>query len=396
MSTDQTVPNHEYDLVDPYFYSDRKASGQVFAQLRRHDPVSWHPLPNGDGYWAVTRHADITRICLDAQTYSSASGISLVDDPTLGAMITTDPPRHFQMRKAVLDYFSPQTLTALEEWLRGECRSMIDDALAEGEVEFVFGVAAKLPLGVIGRLMEIDENECQEMLTHTEHLIRAANLGNHDELMIAGGNLAAFALKTAASRRGQNRTDLVSAMLSIDGKEQSDLEFATMFSQIAVAAAETTRSTLARIVYECARDPVLFAQMASTDRDLDAAVNEFLRYYTPVNYMRRTATCDHELAGQHVREGDKLVLFYPSANFDEDVFESPLDFDLNRTPNKHLTFGVGLHMCIGFRLARQELRVFLEEFFKTVSSAEIVSEPKIGFYTQTNAFQEIRLKLTPR
>ncbi len=387
-----TLENSEYTLHDPQLYLD-PIRHKIFCELREHSPVSWHPLSDDDGYWAVVKHKDIVAISSDAETYSSAQGAFLRDDdPVIGAMITTDPPRHNAMRRSVVDFFNHKALRPLEDWLREECKNNIEQALVAGDVEFVFDVAAALPLSVIGKLMQLPDADRAEMLRLTDSFV-AASRESVEALQAASGEMAGFALGHAELRRGKAGQDLISSMLSVDGQELTEPEFATMFIQIAVAATETTRTALTQIVIELARDPSLIARLANAECDLDTAINEFLRYHPPVNHARRTATRDHEFAGQSIRAGDKLVLLYPSGNFDEDVFDQPDSFDIARKPNPHLTFGVGQHVCLGFRLARMELKIFMEEFLKKVGSVELLAEPITVVQFEAKAVQEAKMRI---
>ena len=363
-----------YSFEDPAFYFN-PVRHRVFSELRKYDPVSWRPLSESDGYWAVVRHSDIVAISSDPQTYSSAQGAFLTErDPVLGAMITTDPPRHNEMRRSVSHHFNNSSLRAIEGWLRGECRSLVQQAIEAKEVEFVYDVAANLPLHVIGKIMQLPANDRNEMLRLTSEFTRSVEQGQ-EALASAAEALAGYSLNLAQIRRGKEGKDLISSMMTVGGREQTDAEFATMFTQIAVAATETTRTSLAHIVTEFAKNPELMGQFADDGCDLNAAINEFLRYNPPVIHVRRTATRDHEFAGVPIKSGDKLVLLYPSGNFDEEVFDEPMQFDVTRRPNPHLAFGVGQHLCLGFRLARLELRVFLEEFLASVSKVELLAEP---------------------
>jgi len=382
-----------FSLEDPQFYLD-PARHKVFADLRKQKPVCWRSLGENDGYWVISRHRDIVAICSDPETYSSARGAFFTgrEDPTLGAMLTTDPPRHNAMRRAVTSFFANDSLKNLEHWLRAECRSLVESAFQPDGVEFVYDIAARLPLNVIGKIMGLPESDRVNLLRLADQMVKASE-ETPEALAEAAGALAGFALSLAELRRGKAGADLISSMLSIGGRKQTDEEFASMFMQIAVAALETTRSTLAHMVVEFGRNPALMDEFRAADVDLEVAINEFLRYYLPVNNAMRTATRDHEFRGQFIKAGDKLVLLYASANFDEGVFDQPLTFDIKRQPNPHLTFGVGQHLCLGFRLARLELRVFLEEFLKWVASVKLLEEPQMDTTILIKLMQRARVKL---
>ncbi|MYF50722.1 MAG: cytochrome P450 [Gammaproteobacteria bacterium] len=307
-------------------------------------------------------------------------------------MLTTDPPRHNEMRRAVSSFFANDSLRSLEDWLRDECKLLVESALQPEGVEFVYDVAAHLPLNVIGKIMELPKADRAKLLRLADGMVKASE-ETPEALAEAVSELAGFALSYAELRRGKEGADLISAMLSIGGREQTQEEFASMFMQLAVAALETTRSTLAHIVAQFGQNPELMEQFRAPGVDLNVAINEFLRYYLPVNNAMRTATKDHEFGGQAIKAGDKLVLLYASANFDEEVFDQPLIFDISRHPNPHLTFGVGQHLCLGFRLARLELRVFLEEFLRQVERVELLEEPQMEATVLIKLMQSAQVKL---
>ena len=382
-----------FSLEDPQLFLD-PARHEIFANLRKRNPVYWRALGEHEGYWVISRYQDIVAICSDPGTYSSAQGAFYTgsDDPTLGAMLTTDPPRHNEMRRAVASFFANDSLRSLEDWLRDECRSLVESAFQPEGVEFVYDVAAHLPLNVIGKIMELPEADRARLLRLADGMVKASE-ETPEALAAAAGELAGFALSYAELRRGKEGADLISAMLSIGGREQTQEEFASMFMQLAVAALETTRSTLAHMVAQFGQDPQLMEQFRAPGVDLEVAINEFLRYYLPVNNAMRTATRDHELGGQAIKAGDRLVLLYASANFDEEVFDRPLTFDIRRHPNPHLTFGVGQHLCLGFRLARLELRVFLGEFLRQVERVELLAEPKMEATVLIKLMQNAQLRL---
>ncbi len=374
----------EQNLEDPHFFLD-PAHHKLFAELRQTSPVSWRSLSeetrgwnlfkDQTGYWVVVRHKDIVAVCTDPATYCSSQGAFLTDDDqTIGALVTTDPPRHNDMRKSVVKFFNNKAIRDLEDWLREECKSLIQNAIDTGEVEFVYDVAVNLPLAAIGQIMELPIEQRDEMFRLSDGLVKSSKISS-EEAQKAAMSLAGFAINMATVRRAKEGTDLISQMLTIGGKEQTDAEFVAMFAQLAIASTETTRSVLAHIITEFARKPELMRQLADPECNLDLAVNEFLRFYPPVNSVLRTATRDHELAGVSIKKGDRLALMYASGNFDEDVFDAPHEFDITRKPNPHLTFGVGQHHCLGFRLAQMELRVFLEQFLKMVTKVELMAEP---------------------
>lgn len=390
-------PATGHDLTDPALYGSGRWR-QVFRELRAERPVSWHPHGDGDGFWAATRHRDIVAVSNDPYTYSSAKGGVFLFEQAEGldgALLTTDPPNHKRLRRAVSKFFDSAAMQNVEAWLRGECRRLIDKAGTSKEVEFVYDVAADLPLNMIGELLEIDADKRRELLGLTDELIASGN--TRQRQIDAAEALGRFGLGLAEARRAARGADLISAMLNAGTDDQlSDREFSGMFAQLAGAATETTRSVLTQIMIALAREPDLLAGLREGSVDLRLAIEEWLRWSPPVFYMRRTATCDTTLGGVEIAAGDKVLMYYASANFDEDMFEDPDRFDPGRRPNRHLSFGVGEHMCIGLQLARLELRIFLEEVIERVSAVRLTREPDVTITAESLLLKKAPMEFTLR
>lgn len=366
-----------FDLTDPQLYA-RGDALSAFATLRKHSPVFWHS--SGDkGFWAVLRYADVVKVSSDPALFSSALGSLLEDAPPSqkGSLITTDPPVHSNLRAAVEQPLMRKGIQHLESEVRKISKELIAGALLGKDVDFVPQVASQLPLRTFCRLLNIDRDEEPAILHLAEQMVDALETGSPEDLQKAGLNMGAYGLGLAQKHRHRGDVDLIGAILSarIDDQPLSDEMFSGLFMQLALAANETTRTLLCYSVETFARQPNLRSELRADISLLPGAIEEFLRKSSPIIYQRRTATRDCELGGQPIRAGDKLLMYYPSANHDEEQFPDPMRLDIRRTPNRHLAFGAGEHFCLGARLARMEARVFLEEFLYAVTAIRTTGEP---------------------
>lgn len=369
------------DIYDNAQYAEGVPHAKL-AALRAHDPVHWHGLPDGGGCWYLLKHADVAEASRDWQTYSAARGGIVIEEQSPEAMrrnrtqlLSMDPPEHRELRNLVLTAFTPRTIDAMEQWLREQSRAIMRRAAEMGECDFVVDMAGELPMQTINQMMAVPE----------EHRRRIVELA--DEIIAGGGGrkrggdddpgiiLAGIGHQMASERRGKGGDDLISLMLraTYQGEPLDEVGFAGLFVQIAVAANETTRSLLAGGLLALIEHPDAYRELEEDHGMIPSAVEEMLRWVTPVHYFRRTATRDVEVRGKTIREGDRVVLHYTSANFDEDVFREPDRFDIHRDPNPHLAFGWGEHFCLGARLARLEARVFFEEMLSAFRSIEVRS-----------------------
>jgi cytochrome P450 len=396
----------DVDLYDPDLYVPGVPHA-LFRRLRREAPVFWQELPEGRGFWALLKHADVMEASLHPETFSAARGGIVIEDqsPEQLARIRTmllamDPPEHGRLRRIVLGAFTPSAIAALEPWLRECARRVVAAAAAKGECEFVHDVAAELPMQAIHQILAIPEADRLRLAELGDRII-----GRTDPDFEPAPDepdphveLGAYGFRLATERAEAGGSDLISRMLraGIEGRPLDAVEFAALFVQIAVAANETTRTLLSGSLLALLEQPQAWRDLSSDPDLLPRAVEEMLRWVTPVHYFRRTATRDALLRGQRIREGDRVVLHYTSANFDEEVFDAPERFDIRRDPNPHLAFGFGEHFCLGARLARLEARIFFEELFRRIESAELVGTPRRLRSNLNNAWKEIPVRLTPR
>ncbi len=396
----------QIDIYDPEGYVDA-VPREIFARLRSEAPVFWQELPDGRGFWALLKHADVMLASKDPATFSAARGGIVIEDPAPDQLerirmmlLAMDPPEHVRMRRIVLEAFTPTAIMAMEPWLRERAQRIMADAAERGECDFVRDMAAELPMQTINQMMAIPVEDRGRIVELGDRII-----GRSDPDFAPGPDesdphteLGAYGFGLASERRGKPGKDLISVMLNADTEEHplDEAEFAGLFVQIAVAGNETTRTLLAGGLLALIEHPEAWTVLAADPTRLPTAVEEMLRWVTPVHYFRRTATRDVELRGCKIREGDRVVLHYTSANFDEEVFDDPLRFDVARDPNPHLALGFGEHFCLGARLARLEARVFFEEFFRHFEAVELVGRPRRLRSNLNNAIKEMPIRLRPR
>lgn len=370
----------------------------AFARLRSERPLGFFPepeageLPRGPGFYAVTRHRDIVEVSKSPSVFCSGRGaVSIVDMPAefrefYGSMIEMDDPRHARLRRIVSRAFTPAVTRRLEDHIERVAAEIVDDIVERGECDFVTDVAAQLPLRIICELMGVPNSEWPFVLVRTNIILGASDpefvpepAEIPAELIRAGLELAGLVTELGRERAANPTDDVVSSLVTaeVDGEQLSPEELASFFILLVVAGSETTRNAIAWGLKDLTDHPDQRAVWASSfDEVAPTAVDEIVRRASPVIQMRRTVTRDVELAGAPLHEGDKLVLFYWSANRDEAVFASPLGFDVRRTDNKHLGFGApGAHFCLGAHLARREITVMYRELLRRVPDIQATGEP---------------------
>jgi cytochrome P450 len=399
----ETAPD-DLDIYEPDQYA-RSVPHEKLTWLRRHDPVHWQPLPDGGGCWYLLRHADVAHASKEWETYSAARGGIVIENQPPEALersktqlLSMDPPEHREMRNLVRNAFTTGTIDAMEPWLREQSRLIMAKACEARECDFVMDVAGELPMQTINQMMAVPESERKHIVQLADDVISGGGGRERGGADDPGVVLGGLGYQLAAERKGKGGTDLISLMLeaTYQGHLLDEVEFAGLFVQIAVAANETTRSLLAGGFLALLANPDAYRALEQDRTKIPLAVEEMLRWVTPVHYFRRTATCDVEVGGQSIREGDRVVLHYTSANFDEAVFADPFRFDIGRNPNPHLAFGWGEHFCLGARLARLECRVFFEEFFAAIAGAEVIGPIERLASNLTNTTKRVPIRVTPR
>jgi cytochrome P450 len=383
-----------------------------FKKLRDEAPVYWHDHPDGGGYWVISRHADVMKVSRDNKTFSAERGFVLVDDlpPEIldqvkGQLLGMDPPNHGPLRRSVITRFTSKMLAELEPKIREITRNILQAALQKPACNFVYDVAGELPTSVIGSMMGVPQDMWQQLREWSDMQTSASDPdigGTPEEVQAASIEMGTYGYQLAAERKDKGGDDLISLLVNVevDGHQVSEMEFASLFVQITVAGNETTRALISGGMYELIQHPELYRELEEKHLDnpelMKSAIEEMLRWTCPLHYFRRTATCDTEIGGQQIKENDKVVILYSSANFDEAVFEYPEVFDIHRSHNPHMAFGHGIHLCLGANLARMETRIFFEEFFKLFSGIELSGEAVRIRSNMVNGFKRMPVKLTPR
>jgi cholest-4-en-3-one 26-monooxygenase len=366
----------EINLVDPDVYQRDGAPHDVFGWLRQHDPVYWHAdggMPGWPGFWAVTRHADVEHVSRHPELFSSARRLSLFGEVPEHhiqiqrlMMLNMDPPQHTRQRAFVNRGFTPRMIGRLEQHVTAICHSLLDNIQERGRADFVTEIAAPLPLWVICELVGAPVEDRGRIFELSNQLVGSAD----PEYQVAAGaqqtaaaEVYAYGQSLADRRRGQPADDIVTKLLQPNdsGEALTTAEFDTFFLLLTVAGNETTRNAAAGGMLALFEHPDQWERLLDKPELIPLAAEEIVRWVSPVNMFRRTAMRDTELGGRQVAEGDKVVVFYTSANRDEDVFAGPQQFDVGREPNPHTGFGGGgPHFCLGRHLAAMELRILLQ------------------------------------
>jgi cholest-4-en-3-one 26-monooxygenase len=356
---------------------------EAFRTLRRHAPVFWHKEANGPGFWAVTKYHDVVAVSRDPRTFSSAKQGVFTFDPLPAdlermqlMMLNMDPPKHTKLRALVNKGFTPRMVARLEPRLRAITNDIIDNVASKGHCDFVAEIAAELPLQAIAELMGIPLADRHMVFNWSNRLIGFDDpefQASWDDARLAAAEMYMYANQLAAERRDRPGEDLVSVLMNaeVEGERLTELEFDLFFLLLAVAGNETTRNLISGGMLALLEHPEQHARLLANPYMVPTAVEEMLRWVSAVIEFRRTATRDTALRGQKIRAGDKVIIYYISANRDEDVFAEPDRFDVGRVPNDHLAFGIGEHFCLGSSLARLEIRVMFEELLRRLPEIQL-------------------------
>jgi cytochrome P450 family 142 subfamily A polypeptide 1 len=359
-------------LVDGAFYG--ADPHQNLRWMRENAPVYWDEAGQ---VWGITLYEDVLGLSKDPHTWRSTGGIR-PDSPAMPYMIDMDDPDHKKRRGLVNKGFTPRRVLEREGRIREVSVELIERAKARGRFDFVKDVAAWLPLVVIGDMLGVDAADHASLLEWSEAMILGTGATTMERMLDAGrafDEYVAYQRRVIADRRANPRDDLVSILVhaEIDGERLSDDELVMEALLILIGGDETTRHVLSGGMYQLLLHPDQRDALARDPSRIPVAVEEMLRWVSPIQNMARTATRDVALRGQRVEAGQKVILLYPSANRDAAVFPDPFRFDAARTPNEHLAFGVGAHFCLGANLARMELRVFFEEALARMPGLELTS-----------------------
>ena len=380
-----------------------------FDLLRREAPVFRHPEPDGPGFWAVTRHADVVAVSRDSATWSSELGGTFIDDQTDEALaqlrltiLNMDPPKHHRYRRLVSRGFTPRMVAQLVETIDTRAARIVDEVIDRGGCDFVEDVAVKLPLEMICEMIGLPEADWPRMFELSNLLVGFDDpeyRANPDAGAQAAAEIYAYCDAVAADRRAHPRDDLMTALVQaeVDGERLDDLELNLFFVTLVVAGNETTRNLITHSMQALIDHPDE-ARRLRDDPDLwPTAVEEMLRWGCSIHNFRRTATRDAELAGQPVAAGDKVVIYYMSANRDPEVFHDPFRFDVGRTPNDHVAFGGGgEHFCLGANLARAEIRAVMRQVVDRLDAVEPAGEVRRLRSSFVNGVKAMPISFRPR
>lgn len=404
----QTVPLPDTDIplddirlgdIEQWMRPDREG---IFAKLRAERPVSFHDepappadlgidMPQGPGFWAVTRYADVMQVSRDPDTFHSAPTITITDmvpevAEWLGSMINMDAPKHTKLRLIVNRGFTPRQVARIEESVRAQAKEIVDRVAPMGQCDFVSEIAAALPLQIICDMMGIPREDTKMIFEHTNVILGVGDpeyVQTMDDLMAAGMGLFQYGLALAQDRLDNPRDDITTTLMHAELEDEGGVhkltpgELGSFFLLLVAAGNETTRNAISHGMKALTDHPdQRKIWVDDFDRVSPTAVEEIVRWATPVINFRRTATRDTRVGEQHIDAGDKVVMFYNSANRDERAFPDPFKFDVTRTPNEHLGFGAGgPHFCLGANLARREIKVMFEELLRRLPDIEITGEP---------------------
>ena len=393
MHPPKPVPLEDVDLADLDVFVRNEAWG-MFDTLRREAPVFWNPESGGNrGFWSVTRFADIEQVDKSPEIFTSERFVNLEEPPEQymdlrRSMLETDGPRHQALRKLLLRDFSPATLRRYDDFLRGLAQVTVDSALRQEEFDFVDAIAADYPINVLARLLDVPDEFTPQLVAWGNEIVGATD-PDYARVLIdspeaekyshlpfrspASVEIFEYGRKLAAERKGGSGDNLVSKLVQRipeDGVPLTPTDFDNYFLLLVVAGNETTRQAISHAMKALMDHPEQLAFLRDNPGKSQIAVEELLRYASPVYHFRRTATRDVEMGGQQIKAGNKVVMWFASGNRDEAVFADPYRLDLTRYPNEHMTFGKGAHTCLGANLARLEIRIMFETLLPRLASIE--------------------------
>ena len=394
-------------LSEPETFLDQEAVHQIFTELRREDPVAWCPEPDGGkGFWSITKYDDIQSISKNPKAFSSdrlLGGITL-ESPEMrrrrkslesasedevggggsiltsgSSMIMMDPPTHTQHRRMVAPGFAPGRLNALIPEIRTRCVEILESIAGRGECEFVSNVAAELPIQMLAELLGVEQEDRKKLFEWSNTMIGGDDPDmriGRDEVMSVFGELFQYSVALRESRQENPGDDLISMLVNtrIDGKPMELGDYVSAFILLVVAGNETTRNSISGGVLALSQYPEERRKLIDDPSLIPDAIDEIIRWVAPVVYMRRTALEDTKVGEKIIKEGDCLALWYMSGNRDEEKWDDPFSFNVTRNGPRHLSFGYGQHLCIGWRLAEIQLTVCLEELLKRFPDITVLGE----------------------
>lgn len=390
-----TVP----DLLDPNFYADLDAMHETLRHLRRERPVA---RDDKNGLWAITRHADVVDIERNDGVFVSGRGYRSFESPDEDDMISLDDPRHAEQRKLISRRFTPKSVRALEPLMAGIMDDLIGQWAGRGELEVVSELAAPLPARLTAHLLGFPEERWRDITSWSERLMRYDQVTYDtragDGFLNAILEFSELLAVVADERRAEPADDLISvwANAEVGGCPMAEHTLINETGLLISGGAETTRTVIARSLATFCEHPDQWEAMAADPGLIPGAVEEMIRWVTPLNNFFRTATESATVGGVPLEAGDRVILLYPSANRDEAVYDDPYRFDIAREHNPHVAFGFGSHFCLGAPLARLELRMLMERLTRTITNLRVVAAPDIEANIFVGAVRSFRLGFDPR
>ena len=376
----------DIDLTDGRFYAGEQGDPRrAYAWMRAHEPV----FRDRNGFAGVAGYTAVVDVERDAGVFSNARGIRPEYGP-MPHMIDMDDPQHLQRRKLVNTGFTRKRIEARTEDIGRICDALIDAVIDRGECDFVRDLAAPLPIAVIGDMLGVPPQERETFLEWSDDMMNAqgtnATADMIDKMMAAFTAYADFTLRTIAERRAAPTEDLTSVLAhaEVDGQRMSDEEIVAETLLILVAGDETTRHVLSGGMEQLLRNPDQRDALAADPARIPAAVEEMVRWVSPVKNMCRTVTRDVDFHGTELRAGEKVMLLFEAANFDESVFDNPDQFDVTRNPNPHIAFGLGAHFCLGNQLASLESRLMFERLLERIPAMELATDAPLPLRPASN------------
>ncbi|MGH0029009.1 MAG: cytochrome P450 [Myxococcota bacterium] len=387
----------------------------MFETLRREAPVFWHEEPDGPGYWAVTRYDDLKHISRHPKEFSSERMGILLREPEPDTvvfqqqiMISMDPPRHHQHRALINKAFTPRMVEGLRPRIRRMCREIVNAVIEKGECDFVEELAAPLPMLVICEMMGVPEEDRRRVYDIGNKMVGFDDPEYHDGKTLKekaeegdvnqySAEMFLYASKLREKAMSHPSDDLATALVNaeLDGHTLPPEEFNFFFLLLLIAGNETTRTVTTIGMIGLLDHPDQLRDLKQDMSLLDGAIEEILRFSPAVHSFRRQTTTDVELRGQKIGADQKVILWYPSANRDEDVFERPQEFDIRRSPNEHVAFGYGEHYCLGANLARMELQEIFREILSRIDGMERTAKPRRLRSNFINGVKEMQVRFEP-
>ena len=392
----------EVDFYDPDTF-EAGPPFDLFNEFREKKPVYWNAQEEGPGFWVVTRYDDVVATSQDYDSYLSGHGV-FIDDSVGGSelmLVNMDAPKHSGLRNLVNKGFTPKMIRRMEPHVRDIAATIIDNIAKKGECDFVTEVAVELPLQVIAELIGIPQADRHQIFQWSNQMIAVGDpeySPTMDTATKAAAEIFAYSSELTAERRENPKDDLLTVLLQaeVDGEKLEDMELNFFFLLLAVAGNETTRNLISGGMLAFFENPDQWQRMKNDATLMPTAVEEMLRWVSPIMYFRRTASKDNVIHGQQIKEGDKVTIWYGSANRDPDAFENPNKFDVGREPNAHVAFGAGgPHFCLGSSLARLEIRLMFEEVLKRLPDIRLDGDVSLLRSYFINGYKHMPVTFTP-